>query len=220
MNVPARRIACLLTVCVLAGPGFGSGQQSRPWLIAGGWIAVGPNAPFRTRLGTRHHDVYMLGFRAERALMRRGAMELHHTVDILPLAASTVTPIRYDEGPCAGPTPQNTAQTGCSRWVPHWGTIYGFGLVPAGLEARYTAHRALQIVAGATLGALYFTRPMPDPRAARLNFSVAADFGIRVAPGGVHAIDLRYRFQHISNGGTAFNPGMNAHMLRIGLGVW
>jgi hypothetical protein len=109
MNVPARRIACLLSVCLLAGPRFGSGQQSRPWRMAGGWIAVGPNAPFGTRLGTRHHDVYVLGFRAERTLMRRGAMELHHTVDVVPLAASTVTPLRYDEEPCAGPTPQNSA---------------------------------------------------------------------------------------------------------------
>jgi lipid A 3-O-deacylase PagL len=217
MSVPARRIVWLLPVCLLAGPRVSWGQESRPWRMAGGWIAVGPNAPFETRLGTRHHDVYLLGFRADRALMRRGAMELHHTVDVVPLAASTVTPIRYDQGACAGPTPLNTTQPECSRWIPRWGTIFGFGLVPAGLEARYTARRALQIVAGAALGALYFTRPLPDPRATRLNFSLACDIGVRVSARRNRAIDVRYRFQHISNGGAAFNPGMNAHMLQIGL---
>jgi len=30
----------------------------------------------------------------------RGQIELHHIVDVVPLAASTVTPIRYDEVSC------------------------------------------------------------------------------------------------------------------------
>jgi len=94
--------------------------------------------------------------------------------------------------------------------------VYGVGLVPAGVELRYTPHRGVQVVAGTTIGALYFTRPLPDPNAARLNFAVAGELGVRIGA-GVHAIDVRYRFQHISNGGTAFNPGMNAHMLQVGL---
>jgi len=213
--------ALLLPLCLIAAARSGCSQESggARWRMAGGWLAVGPNAPFRTRLGTKHHDIYVVGFRAERALLTRGQIELHHTVDVVPLAASTVTPIRYDEVSC-DITRSNTAQTDCTQWIPHWGTIYGFGLAPAGLEARYTARPGLQIVAGPTLGVLYFTRPMPDPTAARLNFSVAGDVGVRIGAWGSRAIDLRYRFQHISNGGTAFNPGMNAHMLQVGLGMW
>ena len=187
--------------------------------MAGAWLALGPNAPFETRLGTKRHDVYVLGLRADHALLRRGALALYHTVDLIPIAASTVTPIRYDEVSC-GVTRNSTEQTDCSQWIPHWGTIYGFGLAPAGLEARYTARPALQIVAGPTLGVLYFTRAMPDPTAARLNFSVAAYLGVRIGAWGGRAVDVRYRFQHISNGGTAFNPGINAHMLQVGMGVW
>lgn len=187
--------------------------------MAGAWVALGPNAPFETRLGTKRHDVYVLGLRAERALLRRGSLALHHTVDVVPLAASTVTPIRYDQASC-GLTRSNTPQTECQQWIPHWGTIYGFGLAPVGLEVRYAARPTLQIVAGPSLGVLYFTRRMPDPTATQLNFSVAGNVGVRIGAWGGRAIDVRYRFQHISNGGAAFNPGMNAHMLQVGLGMW
>src|SRR5260370_22352713 len=97
-------------------------------------------------------------------------------------------------------------------------TVPGAGFVPAGLELRYAPHRGVRVVVGASIGALYFTRPLPDPSAARLNFAVAGDFGVRVGAGD-HAIDLRYRFQHISNGRTALNPGRDPHPLPVGLGT-
>src|SRR5690349_13927186 len=171
-------------LCLMGAARSVSSQQSEGprWRMAGAWVALGPNAPFETRLGTKRHNVYVLGLRAERALLQRGAMEVYHTVDLLPLVASTVTPIRYDEGSCGGGgiTPNDRAQTDCSQWIPQWGTIYGFGFAPAGLEVRHTARSGLQIVAGPTLGVLYFTQPMPDPTAARLNFSVAAYLGVRI----------------------------------------
>jgi len=48
---------------------------------------------------------------------------------------------------------------------------------------------------------------MPDPTAARLNFSVAGDVGVRIGGLGQSRDRLTLSFQHISNGGTAFNPG-------------
>jgi hypothetical protein len=191
--------------------------------MASGWIAVGPNAPFETRLGTRRHQLYLLGLRAGRPLLRGGAVELYHTVDVVPLAASSATPIRYEQASCdsIGPVPLDSSRLAslCGQQLQRRATVYGVGVVPAGLELRYTPHRGVQVVAGATIGALYFTRPLPDPNAARLNFAVAGDLGVRVGADGKHAIDVRYRFQHISNGGTAFNPGMNAHMLQVALGM-
>ncbi len=174
--------ALLLPLWLMAGARTGCSQEpgSARWRMAGGWIAVGPNAPFETRLGTRRHQVYLLGLRARRPLLRGGSL--------------------------------------CGQQVQRMATVYGAGLVPAGLELRYAPHRGVRVVVGASIGALYFTRPLPDPSAARLNFAVAGDFGVRVGAGD-HAIDLRYRFQHISNGGTAFNPGMNAHMLQVGVGM-
>jgi len=151
--------------------------------------------------------------------VRHGALELYHTVDALPLAVSTAMPVRYDEGTCAGAAPQDSTQATCLQWVPHFGTVYGFGLAPVGLELRYAAHRRLRIVASAAVGALYFTQRIPDPMASRLNFSITANVGVRIAPGSHRAIDVGYRFQHGSNGGLAFNPGMNTHMLQLGLGV-
>ena len=215
--------ALLLPLWLMAGARTGCSQEpgSARWRMAGGWIAVGPNAPFETRLGTRRHQVYLLGLRARRPLLRGGAVELYHTVDIVPLAVSGATPIRYEQASCdsTGPVLDRTGVASlCGQQVQRMATVYGAGLVPAGLELRYAPHRGVRVVVGASIGALYFTRPLPDPSAARLNFAVAGDFGVRVGAGD-HAIDLRYRFQHISNGGTAFNPGMNAHMLQVGVGI-
>ena|SRR6266550_1031775 len=223
MNRRGPAATLLLPLCLLAGARSAWSQEpvAARWRMAGGWIAVGPNAPFETRLGTRRHQLYLLGVRAGRPLVRGGALALYHTVDVVPLAASSATPIRYEQASCDSSGPVLLDRTGsaslCDRQLQRRATVYGVGLIPAGLELRYTPHRGVQAVVGATIGALYFTRPLPDPNAARLNFAVAGDLGVRVGAGGVHAIDLRYRFQHISNGGTAFNPGMNAHMLLVGL---
>ena len=219
MSRPGFRLALWLPVCAMAfaRPSWGQESGSTRWRLTGAWLAVGPNAPFLTRLGTRHHDVYVLGLRAERALVQHGALQLYHTVDALPLAVSTAMPVRYDDGTCAGAPPQDQAT--CLQWVPHFGTVYGFGLAPVGLELRYAPHRRLRIVASAAVGALYFTQRIPDPMASRLNFSITGNVGVRIAPGSHRAIDVGYRFQHVSNGGLAFNPGMNTHMLQLGLGV-
>ena len=218
--------ALLLPLCLVAGARSGCTQESGSvrWRMRGAWVAIAPNSPFPTRLGTRRHQVYLIGLRAERPLLRSGAIELYHTFDVVPLAASGATPIRYDQAPCdsSGPVPLDSTRLAslCGEQLQRRATVYGAGVVPAGLELRYTPHRGVQVVAGTTIGALYFTRPLPDPNAARLNFAVAGDLGVRIGAGGSRAIDLRYRFQHISNGGTAFNPGINAHMLRVGLGMW
>ena len=217
--------ALFLPLCLMAGARSACSQEtgSARWRMAGGWIAVGPNAPFETRLGTRRHQLYLIGLRARRPLLRGGAVELYHTIDIVPLAVSGATPVRYEQASCDSTGPVPLDRTGvaslCGQQVQRRAAVYGAGLVPAGLELRYAPHRGVRVVVGATIGALYFTRPLPDPNAARLNFAVAGDFGVRVGTGGDHAIDVRYRFQHISNGGTAFNPGMNAHMLQVGLGM-
>ena len=224
MSVRGLHVACSVSLCLAAASRFACGQEtgSARWRIVGAWLALGPNASFLTRMGSRHHDVYVLGVRVERPLARSGGVELYHTVDAVPLAVSTATPLEYDERSChSRPAPSDTIVPLCARQVARMGSVYGFGLSPAGLELRYVPHhRGVQVVAGAAVGALFFTRPMPDPLASRLNFSLAGDVGVRLAVGGARAFEVRYRFQHISNADLGrVNPGVNAHMLRVGLAV-
>jgi len=198
--------ALLLPVCAMLGTRAGWGQNtgSAGWRMAGVWVAAGPNAAFESRAGTKHHNEYLLGVRVERQLVGFGAMKLYYTVDALPLVLSTASPVHYDRVD--------------STWVPHMGTVYGFGLVPVGVELRWT--RLLHLVAGASVGALLFTQPLPDPLSTRFNFSIAGDIGVRVPAGDRCVVELRYRFEHISNGGMTYvNPGLNAHMVQVGLAV-
>ena len=161
MSVRGLHVACSVSLCLAAASRVACGQEtgSARWRIVGAWLALGPNASFLTRMGSRHHDVYVLGVRVERPLARSGGVELYHTVDAVPLAVSTATPLEYDERSChSRPAPSDTIVPLCARQVARMGSVYGFGLSPAGLELRYVPHyRGVQVVAGAAVGALFFT---------------------------------------------------------------
>jgi len=84
-------------------------------------------------------------------LLRGGAVELYHTVDIVPLAVSGATPIRYEQASCdsTGPVLDRTGVASlCGQQVQRRATVYGAGLVPAGLELRYAPHRGVRVVVG------------------------------------------------------------------------
>src|SRR5207253_5561442 len=55
MSGPGFRVALWLPVCAMAfaRPSWGQESGSARWRLTGAWLAVGPNAPFLTRLGTK-----------------------------------------------------------------------------------------------------------------------------------------------------------------------
>ncbi|HSG48896.1 MAG TPA: acyloxyacyl hydrolase [Longimicrobiales bacterium] len=99
------------------------------------------------------------------------------------------------------------------------GTSYGAGLKPLGLQLVRKA-RHVSIFAGLTSGFVVFDRPTPAANARKLNYVGEVEAGMRIRTGARTELVGVYRWNHISNAGTAeLNPGLDSHMIFLGLRV-
>jgi hypothetical protein len=183
------------------------------------WTAFAGNEPLKTRIGhTDDRDLFLLGLRARWLLSANGPFEVAYTADLLPAVVSTGMP-SYTFVNVPGPScPPNQVCglpiiTEMTRK-----TVYGFGAVPLGGEVRYRATRPLALVLRGSAGGVYFSRPVPDPEERRLNFVFDVGAGAELRFSRRVAMTAGYRLNHISNAGRGpVNPGMNSHMLELGL---
>jgi hypothetical protein len=173
------------------------------------WIAFSTHATVETRVGREPYGFYEFGLRWRKPFA--GSREFSYVADIIPVAVLTNTPLRFDYHPCS-PGSVGVCPTAIKR------PAYGIGAAPLGLEIALTRIRNLSVLGRGAVGVLWFTRPVPDPEAKRLNFT---------AVGGV---EMDYRFSqkvqtrlelvahHASNAGSGLaNPGMNAFLVVLGL---
>jgi hypothetical protein len=104
-----------------------------------------------------------------------------------------------------------------SRTVPGH-AVYGFAVAPLGLTAdlarRHRVHPFLETMEGMIAS----TEPIPESRsnATGLNFLLDGGGGIRWNIRPRSALSFGYRFLHISNAGTSFNPGLNNNVSYVG----
>ena len=119
-------------------------------------------------------------------------------------------------------------QTGTARlisstgqWVilnpPPRATTHGFGIKPIGLRGWAGPHH-VRLQGDVSAGFLRFGAPLLASNAARFNFTAELGIGVRVEmPERGHVV-LGYRLHHVSNGGFGeFNPGLDSHLLYLGL---
>ncbi|MHB1194847.1 MAG: acyloxyacyl hydrolase [Longimicrobiales bacterium] len=96
-------------------------------------------------------------------------------------------------------------------------TTFGAGLHPIGVRGALGSDR-VAVSLGASLGLMIFERSIPGSNTARANFS--GDLGIGIRARITERYDLMggYQFNHLSNGGSGEeNPGLDSHLLRVGL---
>ncbi|HEX3158631.1 MAG TPA: acyloxyacyl hydrolase [Gemmatimonadaceae bacterium] len=183
--------------------------------LRGVWFGAAFDSPFATRLGRPlERDFYLLGLRVARPLAVSRTAMLEWTMDAIPLAASTHNPTGFSTLPeCSG------TSMPCERLLAHTSTAYAVGLAPVGLQLELFRASAVRLQLATTGGALWFTSALPEPRGTRFNFT--ADVGSTLALDLLQHYELLlgYRYHHTSNAGTGrVNPGLNAHMLQLGLG--
>jgi hypothetical protein len=86
-----------------------------------------------------------------------------------------------------------------------------------GIELTLRRASRVRIHAGASGGAMLFSRAVPLEPASHFNFTADAGAGVTIATRSGHGLMLGYRFHHISNGGLApWNPAVASHMLVVG----
>jgi hypothetical protein len=65
---------------------------------------------------------------------------------------------------------------------------------------------------------LWFTRDTPVPDARRFNFTAEGGAGVEIPSRDGRALVVGYKFQHLSNAGTALqNPGFDTHLVYVGV---
>jgi Lipid A 3-O-deacylase (PagL) len=177
----------------------------------GAWIgmSVAPSTRF-SPITDRHF--FVAGLRAQYVLETFGPITIASHFDFIPLAILSNTPeyeVRSTRMP-DGSTLRTYSETGRSAAM-------GAGVVPAGLQIYTLSIPPLRLFIGGSAGVLGFTRNTPVPEARRFNFVMEAGAGAEVLSRDGRAVIVGYRFNHLSNGGTAeVNPGVDTHFLYLG----
>jgi hypothetical protein len=95
----------------------------------------------------------------------------------------------------------------------------GVGISPLVWRWRFVPRVRAAAFAELAFGGVFTGDPVPEGTEAA-NFVTHGAFGIRWRPARRTALVTAYRFQHISNGNQlTTNPGVNAHVLWIGLSL-
>jgi hypothetical protein len=148
----------------------------------------------------------IIGLRFGRLLHASNKIAFEYTVDVIPLAAAFNDIIRQD------PTAPGV------RVREH---AYGFGANPIGLRFIFRPQRRIKPFVAVNLGMLYFTKQVPVPDSSRFNFSAELDCGLTIFSHLQRAVNLGFKFHHISNAATgSLNPGINSPMFYVGYSLF
>lgn len=190
--------------------------QTPPWAVSA-WGGFGRNSPDHIWGAEPGRDVSVTALRIGWPMARTARVALDYVIDLVPAAWVSMrrAPV-YVVSPCDKnpPGPECAVRT-------HYGdgnAARGFGAAPVGLEARFRPGAAVQPYASIGAGLLRFSRPVPVEGAAALNITADLGGGMFIAMPGAFRLMVGYKFYHISNGGSAAqNPGLDSHMLVVGL---
>lgn len=220
----ARAVAAACLATMLLGGGAAQAQDADSsgvsgWTL-GVWTAVARDQLLKTRVGhLNDRDLYLVGLRARRQLASRSRVELAYTAELLPAVVSTgmphYEPVPFPECPPSEPC---LLTTNLDRQQMTRQTVYGAGIVPLGIELRFSALPRMALLLRGTAGLVAFTRPVPDPGEERLNYTLDVGAGAEVRLTQRVGLAAGYRMNHLSNGGRGpVNPGMDSRMVEIGL---
>lgn len=157
-------------------------------------------------------DYYQTSLRLDIPVLGGRMVSLDVAPDIVPIALTTRDPTYTSAGPppCRG----TCFAAAIVRETATRHTAFAFGGSPLAMALHLNRHRLVELILDARAGALWFTRAMPDPDAARLNFTVAGGLGVSFA----QRLLLGYAYQHASNAGLGrVNPGVDTHLLYAGV---
>jgi hypothetical protein len=173
------------------------------------YVGGGRHSPAGYNWGTtpdRNH--FILGLHFATPVLRAGPFSLMYAPNATPLIMVSNNP-RY----------RWVVTGGIARKVEaSRGPVFGAGVAPFGIQGEVRATRAVEVYSEAALGGMWFNDFMPTDGARRFNFSIEFGGGVYLWTNHHHAIQLGYKFLHMSNMYTAReNPGVDGHVFYLGL---
>lgn len=155
------------------------------------------------RLGT-------IGLRYGRILAANESLAFSWTIDAVPVAVLSLKSFTFV------PTGSGTFTRRETR-----DHTYGAGMSPIGLKLNFRRSQAVQPFASGSAGFIFFSKVVPEPGAARFNFTYDFGGGVQIVRDSGRAFTFGYKYQHISNGYHApRNPGVDVQMFYAGFSIF
>lgn len=188
------------------------GRPSVPWdVVPFVGYATGSRVSFWGMTPGRSH--LMIGVQFVHPVARTGLLRLAYAPNVVPLFVLTNNPRAVRAAAAGGHVPSAACEsTRC-------GPVYGVAAAPAGLRVDAHLVPGLQLYGAMAVGLVRFGRNVPVAEARRLNATAEWGGGLVVGTGGL-AVQLGYKYHHLSNGYTADrNPGVDGRVLHAGV-LW
>jgi hypothetical protein len=166
-----------------------------------------------TLIGTTEDGhLTFVALRYGRVLGTRGGFAFQYTVDAVPVAVVSQPEFVV--------TQQSTTPPVFTVQRVHR-SVYGAGISPIGFKFIFRRRNRVQPFASTSGGFLYFAKQVPAPGSSQFNFTFEFSGGVQLFTASRKSITLGYKFQHVSNGGTAaFNPGLDANVIYAGFSIF
>lgn len=150
---------------------------------------------FRMLGKTSNATLSLMGARYNRKLLTAGSALLEYTAEMSFYASYSFPETR------SGVRREETA------------TVSGIGLNPLGFQLNFRNNKPVQPFFKSTAGMMFFTRPFPDTRGTRSNFTFGVGGGLEFSLTAQSSFSLGYTFFHLSNGETGqINPGVDSSL--------
>ena len=165
----------------------------------------------------REREVFIIGLRYRRTVSQSENATVAYTMDVIPAAAVTNTPVRTRRFCCTSlPAALRRNPDGETERIEP-STAYGLGLAPFGLQLELFRQNPVYLTLGGGGGLLLFDRDVPRLDTRKMNFTVTLNAGLRARVFEDWELTFGYKFHHLSNAGTGtFNPGLDSNMLYLG----
>jgi opacity protein-like surface antigen len=96
-------------------------------------------------------------------------------------------------------------------------TVSGIGLAPIGFQMNFLTGSMVQPFVMGSVGLVYFSDYVPEPRSSRLNATLALGAGLQIWFAQNRSVTLGYQYHHISNAYTQpKNPGLDSNLAYAG----
>lgn len=214
--LPATAGALPDSVTSRSGPRSTAEARQGVWWL-GAWAGGAKRSPFQTRHGERYRDYYMAGVRIGRTMHTTPRLAFDYFIDVVPWVRSTNNPVKYSEVVTCTPSPSPGGRVCTGRQVMETATAHGYAFTPLGLQMRAWSGRPVELVVGASFGAVMYDQRVPDPGEKRLNFMGDITLGMQIRIDARGSVMAGVRQNHTSNASTGeVNPGLDSRVLYIG----
>jgi hypothetical protein len=184
------------------------------------FVGYATRSPVRFWGLTPGRNHLMVGVQLAHTIWRAGTVTLAYAPNVVPLFVLTNNPEAggIASRPAGGDRRLHGRMPSPSCEGARCGPVLGVAAAPVGLRLDVGRARGVRVYGAAAAGAVVFDRNVPVREARRLNATAEWGGGAVVGTGAAVAVQVGYKYHHLSNAYTAArNPGVDGRVVYGGL---